>query len=102
MEPSSSSSDSGSRSSGGESDTDSSVSSDNSDNTGAITAAKKPPPKCWMRVEGLWADKTYDFRVAAINDNGHSDWSRASQRGRTKPPLKPERMAEGLRGDEVR
>jgi hypothetical protein len=55
-----------------------------------------------MRVEGLWADKTYDFRVAAINDNGHSDWSRASQRGRTKPPLKPERMAEGLRGDEVR
>ena len=56
---------------------------------------------CWLRVAGLWADKTYDFRIAAVNSNGISAWSLASPRARTKPPLRPAAVALGLRAEEA-
>jgi hypothetical protein len=61
---------------------------------------KKELPKCRLRVTGLLADRTYDFRVCALNEHGSSDWSLASQRGRTKPPLKPA-APKKLRVDEL-
>jgi len=57
-------------------------------------------PKCLLRVTGLLADRTYDFRVCALNEHGSSGWSTASARGRTKPPKKPS-PPKKLRVDEL-
>lgn len=40
-------------------------------------------------VVELMADMTYDFRVAAVNENGRSEWSGASMRTKTSAPLVP-------------
>ena len=68
---------------------------------GPLVPRVKELPRCRLKVEGLLADHTYDFRVAALNDNGASAWSPASIRGRTKPPKKPDTIRKGLSADEV-
>ena len=55
---------------------------------------------CRLHIPGLLADRTYDFRINAINKHGPSEWSAASKRSRTKPPLLPDAPAK-LRIDEV-
>jgi len=55
----------------------------------ALVESTKKLPRCRLHIPGLWADKTYDFRIAAINGHGASAWSLASQRARTQPPLVP-------------
>ena len=55
---------------------------------------------CLLHIPELLADRTYDFRINAINKHGASEWSLASKRSRTKPPLLPDAPAK-LRVDEV-
>jgi len=42
-----------------------------------------------LHIDGLTADRTYDFRIRILNEEGSSDWSAASKRCRTRPPLRP-------------
>ena len=55
---------------------------------------------CRLHIPRLLADRTYDFRINVTNKHGASDWSVASKRSRTKPPLLPDAPGK-LRVDEV-
>merc|ERR1712070_606519 len=57
-----------------------------------IEPRDRNPPPCSLTIDGLLAETTYDFRVAAINEHGPSEWSIASNRSRTLPPMTPALM----------
>jgi hypothetical protein len=54
---------------------------------------RKGKGKCLLHVSNLKADHTYDFRCAAVNSKGISEFGKPSKRARTLKPLAPDAVA---------